>query len=44
MYGVCAFGTPAYGAECLEIEPFEVDQPDNNIEEFCIITCSGSSI
>lgn len=44
MYGVCPFGTPAYGAECMEIEDFAVDQPGNNVEEYCIITCAGSSI
>lgn len=44
-YGISAFGEEEYAAELITGDGDISDlQPHANVEEFCVITCSGSNV
>lgn len=43
-YGICAYQMAPYGGECLEITEDPVTVVEPNVEEYCLVTCSGSGV
>lgn len=44
-YGISAFAEEEYAAELIVGDGDIVDlQPTNNVEEFCVIACTGSNV